>query len=324
MGERSTARRGAGRLAPSVVAATAQVAARTGQAPLEAPLGKSGLPGGTTLGRVGRRMGLETVRDLLFHLPRRYDDLREMRKLADLAWIEDGEVISARVRVLDIRVEASFRRRVQRTIAVLEDETGTIDATWFGRRYIERRLHPGDRVIVSGKLKHFGRKRTLDNPDFQPEGAEDELLHVGRIVPVYRLTAGLTANRLRVAIREALDRAGHDYPEYLPPDLRSGEGLVRIGDALEEAHYPATFEGRTYYFSAAEKRTTRSPSRAVTPRSDVSRSTSCSRSRWAWSAGDGSAAETRRARSSSPTTSMQSCEQRSLALSAESSSVRSP
>jgi ATP-dependent DNA helicase RecG len=189
-------------------------------------------------------MGLETVRDLLFHLPRRYDDLREMRKIGDLAWVDDGEVISARVGVLDIRVEASFRRRVQRTIAVLEDETGTIDATWFGRRYIERRLHPGDRVIVSGKLKHFGRKRTLDNPDFQPEGTEDELLHVGRIVPVYRLTAGLTANRLRVAIREALDRAGHDYPEYLPPDLRSGEGLVAIRDALEEAHYPATFEGR--------------------------------------------------------------------------------
>ena len=216
----------------------------TGQALLEAPLAKSGLPGGTTLGRVGRRMGLETVRDLLFHLPRRYDDLREMRKLGDLAWVEDGEVVSARVSVLDIRVEASFRRRVQRTIAVLEDETGTIDATWFGRRYIERRLHPGDRVIVSGKLKHFGRKRTLDNPDFQPEGAEDELLHVGRIVPVYRLTAGLTANRLRVAIREALDRAGHDYSEYLPADLRSREGLVGIDDALEEAHYPATFEGR--------------------------------------------------------------------------------
>jgi ATP-dependent DNA helicase RecG len=244
VGERSTARQGAAAVASTRGAVAAPVAPRTGEDLLEAPLAKSGLPGGPTLGRVGRRMGLETVRDLLFHLPRRYDDLREMRKLGDLAWLEDGEVVSARVRVLDLRVEASFRRRVQRTIAVLEDETGTIDATWFGRRYIERRLHPGDRVIVSGKLKHFGRKRTLDNPDFQPEGADDELLHVGRIVPVYRLTAGLTANRLRVAIREALDRAGHEYAEYLPTDLRSGEGLVGIGDALEEAHYPATFDGR--------------------------------------------------------------------------------
>jgi ATP-dependent DNA helicase RecG len=185
-------------------------------------------------------MGLVTVRDLLFHLPRRYDDLREMRKLGDLAFIEDGTVVSAHVTVVDVRVEASFRRRIQRTIAVLEDETGSIEATWFGRRFIERRLHPGAQVIVSGKVKHFGRKRTLDNPDFQPEGRDDELLHVGRIVPIYRLTAGLTAPTLRRAVRDALDRAGKVYPEYLGPDLRARERLVGIGDALEEAHYPAT------------------------------------------------------------------------------------
>jgi ATP-dependent DNA helicase RecG len=211
---------------------------------LETPLVASGLPGATVLGRVGQRMGLSTVRDLLFHLPRRYDDLREMRRLGDLRFVEDGTVVSARVRVLDIRVEASFRRRIQRTIAVLEDETGTIDATWFGRRYIERRLHAGDRVIVSGKLKHFGRRLTLDNPDFQPEGNEDELLHVGRIVPVYRLTAGLTAVTLRRAVRDALDRSGRAYPEYLPAPLREGQRLVGVGDALEEAHYPSSFDAR--------------------------------------------------------------------------------
>ena len=211
---------------------------------LDFPIARSGLPGGTTLGRVGRRLGVTTVRELLFHLPRRYDDLREMRKLGDLTWVEDGEVVSARVRVADIRVEASFRRRVQRTIAVLEDETGTIEATWFGRRYIERRLHVDQRVIVSGKLKHFGRKRTLDNPDFQPEGNDDELLHVGRIVPVYRLTAGITAQTLRRAVREALDRAGREYPEYLPGALREGQTLAAIGEALEQAHFPVSFDGR--------------------------------------------------------------------------------
>ena len=70
------------------------------------------------------------------------------------------------------------------------------------------------------------------------------MLHVGRIVPVYRLTAGLTATRLRMAIREALDKAGGGYPEYLPTPIRDGEEIVPIGAALEEAHYPATFEGR--------------------------------------------------------------------------------
>ncbi len=179
---------------------------------LETDIAGSGLAAVNILKRAGRRLGFFTVRELLFHLPRRYDDLREMRQLGELDRVEEGTVVSARVGVVDVRVEPSFRRRIQRTIAVLEDETGTLEATWFGRRYIERRLHPGDRVVVSGKLKRFGRKLTLDNPDFQPEGNDDEMLHVGRIVPVYRLTAGLTATRLRIAIRDALDRAGKAYP----------------------------------------------------------------------------------------------------------------
>ena len=207
-------------------------------------LRESGLGAANLLQRAGRRLGFLTVRELLFHLPRRYDDLREMRQLGELVWVEEGTVISARVRVATIRVEPSFRRRIQRTIALFEDQTGTIEATWFGRRYIERRLFPGAEIIVSGKLKRFGRKLTLDNPDFQPVGRDDELLHVGRIVPVYRLTAGLTAARLRVAIREALDRAGSGYEEYLPGRIREGEVLVGVVQALEEAHYPASFEGR--------------------------------------------------------------------------------
>jgi ATP-dependent DNA helicase RecG len=204
----------------------------------------SGLGAANLLQRAGRRLGFLTVRELLFHLPRRYDDLREMRQLGELVWVEEGTVVSARVRVADVRVEASFRRRVQRTIALLEDPTGTIEAAWFGRRYIERRLFPGSEIIVSGKLKRFGRKLTIDNPDFQPVGRDDELLHVGRIVPVYRLTAGLTATRLRIAIREALDRAGSGYREYLPPTIRDEESLVDIVRALEEAHYPVSFDGR--------------------------------------------------------------------------------
>jgi ATP-dependent DNA helicase RecG len=209
---------------------------------LDTPLAQSGLAGATVLRRAGKRLGFYFVRDLLFHLPRRYDDLREMRKLGDLVWAEEGTVVSARVRVASLRVEASFRRRVQRTIARFEDDTGWIEATWFGRRYIERRLKDGDEVVVSGKLKRFGRRLTIDNPEFQADADGSDLLHVGRIVPVYRLTAGLTAARLRLAMREALDRAGKHYPEYLDADVRAGERLPGIGDALEQAHYPSTPE----------------------------------------------------------------------------------
>ncbi len=210
---------------------------------LDTDLGRSGLPGATVLRRAGPRLGVATVRDLLFHLPRRYEDLRELRSLGDLIWAEEGSPVSARVVVRSVRVEPTFRRRVQRTVAVLEDETGTIEATWFGRRYIERRLGPGQPIVVSGRLKRFGRRLTLDNPDFSPDDGS-ALLHAGRIVPIYRLTAGLTANRLRIAVRAALDRAGHAYPEYLPEAIRADEGLVPIESALESAHFPEAFEAR--------------------------------------------------------------------------------
>ena len=211
---------------------------------LQAPLGKSGLTAQATLRRAGSRLGWYYVRDLLFHLPRRYDDLREMQRLGDLTWVEEGTVASARVRIADIHVEPTFRRRVQRTVATLTDETGTAQATWFGRRYIERRLKAGDTVVVSGKVKRFGRKLTFDNPEFQVAEGDAEVLHAGRIVPVYPLTAGLTAARLRAAIREALDRAGNQYPEYLPAAIVESERLRPISVALEEAHYPSTFEAR--------------------------------------------------------------------------------
>ena len=211
---------------------------------LSTPLGRSGLAAASTLRRAGIRLDWYSVRDLLFHLPRRYDDLRQMQQLGDLVWVEEGTVVSARVRIADIHVEPTFRRRVQRTVANLADETGTAQATWFGRRFIERRLKAGDEVVVSGKVKRFGRTLTFDNPEFQRADGDAEVLHAGRIVPVYPLTAGLTSARLRAAIREALDKAGNRYPEYLPPSIRDGERLLPINVALEEAHYPSTFEAR--------------------------------------------------------------------------------
>ncbi len=211
---------------------------------LSAPLHRSGLSAAPTLRRAGVRLGWYDVRDLLFHLPRRYDDLREMTTIAALRDLDDGALVSIRASVVDVRVEGSFRRRIQRTVAELDDGTGHIAATWFGRRYIERRLHPGGEVVVSGRLKRFRGTPSIDNPEFQAVEGDGEVLHAGRIVPVYRLTAGLTAARLRTAMREALDRAGHAYAEYLPAALRRQESLEDVADALEGAHYPSSFEAR--------------------------------------------------------------------------------
>ncbi|MEI8334243.1 MAG: DEAD/DEAH box helicase, partial [Chloroflexota bacterium] len=207
------------------------------------PLASSAVPGGASLARAARRLEIRTVRDLLFHLPRRYDDLRELRSIGELRWLADGTPVSARATVRGIRVEPTFRRRVQRTTAYLSDGTGEAEAVWFGRRFIERRLADGDPVVVSGKVKHRGGGIVIDNPEFQREDGGD-LLHAGRIVPIYRLTDGLTATRLRTAIKSALDLDGGSLAEYLPVRVVREEGLPGIGEALRQAHFPDDFEQR--------------------------------------------------------------------------------
>ncbi len=228
------AARGYGKSAPG----GGSVRRPSGQVGPDTPIGASGFAGATVLRRVGPRLGIRTVRDLLFHLPRRYDDLRELSTARDLARVPDGAPASARLQVRGIKVAPTFRRRVERTTAYLGDDTGDVEATWFGRRFIANRLHQGDWIVVSGKVKHRGFTTTLDNPEFAADDGS-ALLHAGRIVPVYRLTAGLTAPTLRRAIRQALDAVGSTYPEYLP-----GEPSMPIAAALESAHYPETFTAR--------------------------------------------------------------------------------
>jgi ATP-dependent DNA helicase RecG len=206
-------------------------------------IGESGFTGAQALRRAGPRLGILRVRDLLFHLPRRYDDLRALSTARELAYLPDGLPASARLQVRGIREEQTFRRRIQRTTAHLSDETGEAEAVWFGRRYIKSRLHEGQWIVISGKVRRRGFTTTFDNPEFQPDDGS-ALLHAGRIVPVYRLTAGLTAATLRRAIRQALDSVAPVYPEYLPPEARAAGVPVPtmgISAALENAHYPDDF-----------------------------------------------------------------------------------
>jgi ATP-dependent DNA helicase RecG len=192
-----------------------------------------------------RRLGIETVRDLVFDFPRKHNDFSRSMTLAELRAKPVDVPVSATVEVVDLRVEQGFRRRVQRTVARLRDDTGEGEAIWFGRRYIERRLAPGQTVTMSGKVELRGWLPRFQNPDFGP--TDGESLHSGRIVPVYRLTAGVTLPTLRARIRGALDAALLAQPEYLPTELRqraeSDAGrLVDVHDAIEWMHFPPDFD----------------------------------------------------------------------------------
>jgi ATP-dependent DNA helicase RecG len=177
------------------------------------------------------RLGIATPRQALFYLPFRYDDFSDLRPLGEL---EADEKQSARVRVTDLKIEPGFGRRPQRVIAQLADESGTAEAIWFGRRYVERRLEKGTEVVVSGKVTFRGWRPQFTSPDFSPVGHES--IHTARVVPIYRLVGGVTQRRVRELLARVLERALPAIEDPLQPAER-GE-LPVLADALRAAHFP--------------------------------------------------------------------------------------
>ncbi|MEX1156677.1 MAG: ATP-dependent DNA helicase RecG [Chloroflexota bacterium] len=180
------------------------------------------------------RLGIVTPRQALFHLPFRYDDFSDLRPLGELL---PDEKQSARVRVVEVRVEKGFGRRPQRVIAQLADESGTAEAIWFGRQFVEQRLAriaPGDELIFSGKVALRGWRPQFVGPDFSPVGADS--VHTGRVVPVYRLAGGVTQKRARDLLARVLERALPAVGDPLLPKERGA--LPPLDEALSAAHFP--------------------------------------------------------------------------------------
>ena len=177
------------------------------------------------------RLGIASPRQALFYLPFRYDDFSELRPLAEL--IPD-EKQSALVRVDSIKVEKGFGRRPQRVIAQVSDTSGSAEAIWFGRRFVETKLRPGTEIVLSGKVNERGWRRQFTSPDFSPAGHES--IHTARVVPVYPLTTGVTQKRLREVLVRVLDRC---LPLVADP-LREPEhaGLPGLAAALRTVHFP--------------------------------------------------------------------------------------
>ncbi len=208
--------------------------------PGELPLKGLALPGGSSLLRGLAKLGVTTVADLLTYLPRRYEDRREITPIAELT---GGTSATISARVTDLRVEKTWRRGVQRTIATLVDDSGAVDAVWYGRRFIERRLAVGTTIVATGRVKAMGWTRQLEAPEFSPVGGGDQV-SAGRIVPIYRLTRGVTALSLRRAVRALLDQFGAELVDPMPQSVQARNDLMPLAQAIEALHWPEEFDLR--------------------------------------------------------------------------------
>ncbi len=190
------------------------------------------------------KLGVRTIRDLLFYYPWRYDDYSQLKTIDHLRY---GEVVS----VIATVWEAGVRKlRTGRALfrAILSDATGTLEINWFNQEYLEAHIRPGMQIVVSGKVDEYLGRLQMNSPEWEPVERKD--LNTARIVPVYRLTEGLNVRWLRTTVERALAAWMYRVPEPLSDTLREAHALLPLSRALRGIHFPDNQE----HLAAAQRR----------------------------------------------------------------------
>jgi ATP-dependent DNA helicase RecG len=178
------------------------------------------------------RLGLRTIRDLLYFLPRRYDDYSNLKPINRLEYGEDATVV-AQVQKAGVQRTRSGKVLFK---AVLSDDTGYLEVTWFNQPYLADRIQSGRHIVVSGKVDEYLGRLCLVSPEWEP--LRKELLHTGRLVPVYSLTEGVSARWLRQLLKRTVEYWATRLPDHLPPSLRDDYRLDDLSTALRQVHFP--------------------------------------------------------------------------------------
>ncbi|HLE43300.1 MAG TPA: ATP-dependent DNA helicase RecG [Methylomirabilota bacterium] len=187
------------------------------------------------------RLGLHTVWDALNGLPRRYEDRRHVVPFRKL---RVGEVQATGGAVVGVSPPPRGRPRVPLTV-LFRDASGFFSGLWFNQPYLAQVFKRGQRVFLYGKVVQ-GRGRgplTMQNPEFEiVEDDEEASLHVGRIVPVYALTEGLTQRPMRALLHRVVERYAGEAPDPLPEEVCRRRGLVPAAEAYRVIHFPDSLD----------------------------------------------------------------------------------
>ncbi len=182
------------------------------------------------------KLGVFSLYDLVSFFPRRYEDRTQFRPIAETL---DGETVCIRALVADTPRLMRIRRGMELVKFRAVDESGSVDITYFNQNYVKDNLSRGDLICFYGRIECKGARRSMVNPAYEADGSDKGV--TGRIVPIYRLTAGLNQRTVTQAVRQGLDACGEQLPEALPEAVRQRQKLVQARYAYENVHFPADF-----------------------------------------------------------------------------------
>lgn len=185
-----------------------------------------------------RKLGIETMRDLLFHFPARYEELGEVKAISD---IHEGEKATIIAEVARLKAEKTWKKKMNIAEGIVKDETGLLQVVWFNQPYIANILKTGVRAKFSGKISRNKSGLVMANPLYEPLQIADEKIVYGRsgLIPVYPETYGITSRWLRYQIERLLKNSG-SLTETLPAAILKKYRLPSFDRAIRAIHFPKT------------------------------------------------------------------------------------
>jgi len=195
---------------------------------------------GPTRKRLFMRLGVESVEDLLYFLPFRYEDRRDLIPIAKL---EQGKWQSVSARIRGYRSRRSWYTKKHVTELVIEDGTGELFCVWFNQPYLESYFKPGSQIVCYGKVDIYNGRLQMVSPEYEIiERGVDASLSLGRIVPVYPLTKGMRQRFIRKVVMSCIERYRDALRDELPVYLRNKYRLYNIKRSIENIHFPQSFD----------------------------------------------------------------------------------
>jgi len=182
------------------------------------------------------KLGIETIEDLLFHLPRRIEDRSRFKKIGELSPGDEAAVRGKIVALDKLRVG----RGMTVVKAAIGDGTGYLYAVWFNQPWLAEQLRRGVEIDLYGKVELSHRELQIRGPVWEPAGRG---LEIGRVVPIYPATEGISDSYIRSLIARHLDRCLPLLSDPLPGWVYQEFHLLSRREAAEAIHRPSGEDG---------------------------------------------------------------------------------
>lgn len=182
-----------------------------------------------------KKLGLETISDLLFYYPFRYDDYSNLLKINE---VTPGTMLTIKGKIEMLESRRSWKRHMMITEGLISDESGTVKVVWFNQRYIAKILNPGDAVFLSGKALATESGLEFHNPTFEKVNKYDNFTaHTARLVPVYSATENLSQRQIRFVVKRILPFCPQ-IKDWLPEEIKKSANLKNLAFAVRQIHFP--------------------------------------------------------------------------------------